>query len=108
MALGDVVDELHDDDRFADTGSTKRADLATLGEGTDQVDDFDARFQDIRLGILINQRRRRAMNGILLGEFDRTALIGGFADDVEDTAKDALTNGNRNRRGRVKRTSMPR
>ena len=79
MAFGNVIDELHDDDRLADTGSAKCSNFASLCEGTNEVDDFDARLEDIGLGILLNERRSRAMNRILLGEFDRTALVSGLA-----------------------------
>jgi hypothetical protein len=33
VRLGDVVDELHDDDGLADAGAAEGADLAALGEG---------------------------------------------------------------------------
>ena len=55
MSLGDIVDKLHDDDGLADTGSAERADFATLGEGTNEVDNFDSRLEDVRLGILLNR-----------------------------------------------------
>ena len=43
VQLGDVVDQLHDDDGLADAGAAERADLAALEERADQVDDLDAR-----------------------------------------------------------------
>src|SRR5205085_1037967 len=46
VALGDVVDELHDDDGLADAGTAEGADFAALGEGTDEVDDLDAGLED--------------------------------------------------------------
>ena len=36
------------------------------------------------------------MNGILLGKFDRTSLVGGLADNIENTPKDPFTDGNGN------------
>jgi hypothetical protein len=48
VALGDVVDEFHDDDGLADARAAERADLAALGEGADQVDDLDAGLEDLR------------------------------------------------------------
>jgi hypothetical protein len=56
VALGDVVDQLHDDDGLADAGAAERAGLAALGEGADEVDDLDAGLEDLRLGVLVDQR----------------------------------------------------
>ena len=60
--LGDVVDQLHDDDGLADAGAAERADLAALGEGADQVDDLDAGLEHLRLGVLVEQRGGGAMD----------------------------------------------
>ena len=49
VALGDVVDQFHDDDGLADAGAAERADLAALGERADQVDDLDAGLENLRL-----------------------------------------------------------
>ena len=38
VSLGDVVDELHDEDRLAHTGTAEEANLTALGIGLDQVD----------------------------------------------------------------------
>ena len=48
VQLGDVVDQLHDDDGLADAGAAERADLAALQERADQVNDLDAGGQDLR------------------------------------------------------------
>ena len=42
VSLGDVVDQLHDQDSLADTGAAEEADLTTLGVGGQKVDDLDA------------------------------------------------------------------
>src|SRR5690606_33973137 len=47
VRLGDVVDQLHHVHGLAHTGTTEQTDLATLGEGADQVDDLDTGFQQI-------------------------------------------------------------
>jgi len=49
VQLGDVVDELHDDDGLADAGAAERADLAALEEGADQVNDLDAGGENLGL-----------------------------------------------------------
>jgi hypothetical protein len=58
VLLGDVVDQLLDDDRLADTGATEDPDLATLLEGADQVDDLQAGLEDLDVGRLLVERRR--------------------------------------------------
>ncbi len=90
VALGDVVDEFHDDDRLADARTTECSNLATLGERTDEVDDLDAGFENLRLRVLLGERRSGAVNRILLRVRNRTTLVGRLANDVEDTAENAL------------------
>ena len=40
VLAGDVIDQLLDDDGLADAGSTEEADLSTLEEGLNEVDDL--------------------------------------------------------------------
>jgi pyridoxine 5-phosphate synthase len=47
VVLRNVVDELHDDDSLADTGTAEEANLATLGVGGQQVNDLDAGDQNL-------------------------------------------------------------
>src|SRR5581483_1028791 len=70
----DVADELLDDDRFAYASAAERADLATAQDGRDQVNDLDARLEDAGLGLLVFQRRRRAVNRVRLLGVDRALL----------------------------------
>ena len=41
MELGDVVDQLHDEHSFADTGTTEKTNLTTLGVRAEQIDNLD-------------------------------------------------------------------
>src|SRR5207249_5555435 len=75
VQLGDVVDQLHDDDGLSDAGPTERADLAALQEGTDQIDHLDARGEYLRGGRLVRQRRGRAVDRIVLFCLDRPAFV---------------------------------
>ena len=59
VLLGDVADELLDDDRLADAGAAEDADLAALREGADEVDDLDAGLEDLGRGRLVLEGRRR-------------------------------------------------
>ena len=47
MVLGDVVDQLHDDDGLADTGTTEQTDLTSSGVGGQHVDDLDTGDQNL-------------------------------------------------------------
>ncbi len=47
---GDVVDEFKHVDGLADAGAAEQADLAALGERANQVNDFDAGFQQVVAG----------------------------------------------------------
>ena len=62
MRLGDVVDQLLDEHGLADAGAAEQADLAALGVGREQVDDLDAGDQDLRLGRLLGEGRRRLVD----------------------------------------------
>ena len=50
MAFGNIIDELHGQDRLADAGTADDADLAAFDERREEVDDLDAGFQDLRFG----------------------------------------------------------
>ncbi len=50
MLLGDVVDKLGDDNRLAHTRAAEDADLTSPGEGGDQIDNLQARLEELRLG----------------------------------------------------------
>ncbi len=62
VRLGDVVDQLHDDHGLADARPAEQPDLAALGIGRQQVDDLDAGGQDLGLGRLVDQQRRRLVD----------------------------------------------
>ena len=59
VLLGDVADQLLDDDGLADAGPAEDADLAALLERADQVDDLEAGLEDLDLGRLLVERRAR-------------------------------------------------
>ena len=57
VLLGDVVDELQDDDGLADAGAAEEADLAAALVGREQVDDLDAGLERLDLRLLVGERR---------------------------------------------------
>ena len=50
MLVGDVADQLVDDDGFADACPAKDADFTPSREGGDQVDGLEARFKYLDFG----------------------------------------------------------
>mmetsp|Transcript_54995 Transcript_54995/g.130537 ORF Transcript_54995/g.130537 Transcript_54995/m.130537 type:complete len:367 (-) Transcript_54995:97-1197(-) len=92
VALGDVVDQLHDEHGLADAGAAEEADLAALGVGREQVHDLDARDEDLGLSLLVGERGRVGVDGHgggrALGAADGAALVDGLADDVDDAPEE--------------------
>ena len=87
VALGNVVDQLHDNNRFANPGAAKQADFTALGVRRQQVHHLDAGHQDFLVGRLVDKLRgRRMYRGFLLG-LDRAHFINRFTDNVHNPAK---------------------
>src|SRR5215467_15995158 len=59
VVQGDVIDELHDDNRLADPCTSEESDLASLAVGLQQIDHLDACFKHFCLGLLIFELRSR-------------------------------------------------
>ena len=87
VLLGDVADELLDDDRLAHAGAAEDADLAALGEGRDEVDDLDARLEHLGRGGLVLERGRRAVDGVARLRLDGALAVDGLAEHVEHAAQ---------------------
>ena len=87
---GHVADQLQDDDGLADPGPAEQADLAALEEGLDEVDDLDPRLEDLEPGALLVERRRDAVDGILLGRRHGAHAVDRLPDDVQDAAEGPL------------------
>src|SRR5256885_10907679 len=60
---------------LADSGAAEQADLAALGERHQQVDDLDARDEQVLAAGLLLKRRRRAMNRQIFAGFHRSAVV---------------------------------
>src|SRR5215470_13095610 len=92
MELGDVVDQLHDDDSLSHAGAAEGADLSSLEERTNQVNHFDAGGEHLRRRGLIHQRRGRPMNRDVSLRIHWSTLVDGTASDVEHAAHHAWPN----------------
>jgi peptide chain release factor 1 len=94
---GDIVDKLHDHDRFADTGTAKKSNLTTLSVGGEQVHNLDTSDENLlRLTLLSESGGRTVDRSTLLG-LNRTLLIHRLANDVEDTSQGGGSDGNHDR-----------
>src|SRR5829696_3676992 len=88
MPLRDVVDQLHDHDRLAYTGTAKQADLPALDEGRDQINDLDAGLEDLGLGLEIGKLRRRPVDRPAFGvSRNSNAIIDRLTQHVEDATQ---------------------
>ena len=82
VLLGEVVDQLLDEDRLADAGAAEQADLAALGVGREQVDDLDAGLEHLgRRGEVLDVGRvavdRPALLDLDVGRRGRSARRAG-------------------------------
>ena len=57
VGLGDVVDELLDEDGLANSGTAEESDLSATGVGGKEVDDLDAGLEDLGRGRLVDEGR---------------------------------------------------
>ena len=87
MFLSNIVDQFHDGNGLADTGTTKQANLATLRDRHNQVDYLDASFKNIDCGRLVRVSRGLAMNRQLLFAFDRACIVYRVTQHVHDPAQ---------------------
>ena len=69
VLLGDVADELLDDDRLAHAGAAEDADLAALGKRSDQVDDLEAGLEDLCRSRQLFELGSLAVDRIVAGRF---------------------------------------
>ena len=109
VLLGDVPDQLLDDDRLADAGAAEDADLAALLERADQVDDLEAGLEDLDLGrLLVERRAARGGSAGSRSALDRALVVDRAAEDVEHAAEGRLADRDARSGRRCRRTSTPR
>ncbi len=103
VLLGNVADQLLDDDRLAYAGAAEDADLAALGEGRDQVDHLEAGLEDLGRRRLVLEVRCRAVDGVALVGLDRALVVDRLAEHVEDASQRRRADGHADRRAGVDR-----
>src|SRR4051812_42737199 len=85
VLLGQVVDELLDEDGLADAGAAEQADLAALRVRREEVDDLDAGLEHLgRRRQVLDVRRLAVDRPALDVAFDLAALVDRLPEEVED------------------------
>jgi len=92
VGLGDVVDELLDEHRLADTGTAEEADLAATRVRREQVDDLDARLEHLRRGRLLDELGRVGVDRLLLLGVDRSPVVDRLACARQPSRAERATN----------------
>ena len=95
--LGDVVDELLDQNRFPDSCSSEQSDFAAFRIRSQKVDDLDSGHENLGFGRLRRIFRRGLVDGPRLVRFDRALFVYGFADDVDDPSERRVADRNGDR-----------
>jgi hypothetical protein len=93
VLLGDVRDELEDENGLADAGAAEEARFAALGVRLEQVDDLDAGLEHLDGGGLLVEWRSLAMDGPAFLGLDRSTLVDGLAEDVHDASERLAADG---------------
>ena len=106
----DVVDQLLDQHRLADAGASEEADLAALDVRREEIDDLDARLEDLGGRRQLIERRGCAVDRPARGVGDAAVLllVDRLSEDVEDAAERLLADRNRDRRAGVVRDGTTR
>ncbi len=92
VLLGDVVDQLHDQNGLADTGAAEQADLTATGIRSEQVNNLDAGFKCLNSRGLFHETRRGTMNFPFHIGTNRTGFVNRLTDHVQDAAEGLGTN----------------
>ena len=91
---GDVVDQLLNEHRLADARAAEKADLAAARIRLQEVDDLDARLQDLNAGVLLGKSRRLSVDAAArLVRADGRTVVDDVAEDVEQPPKRTFADG---------------
>merc|ERR1712055_644178 len=87
VSLGHVVDQLHDQDSLAHTGSTEQTNLTSLSIGSQQVHHLDTSHKDLLLHAHLVELGSLGVNGLALLGVNGTPLVNGLANNIDDSSK---------------------
>ena len=108
MFRRNVTNELKHGHGLTHARAAKESHLAALGERADQVDDLDARFQNLVATFLIFIRRRFTVNGQVHLCVHRSLFIDGITEHIHDATQGFLANRNGDRLLGVRYLQPPR
>jgi len=87
VLLGEVVDELLDEYRLADAGTTEESRLAATDVGLEKVDGLDAGLEYLGLGGEVLERRRGMVNRVVLDVIGDGLAVDRLTHDVPDATE---------------------
>jgi hypothetical protein len=87
VSLGDVVDELLDENGLSDSSSSEESNLSSTGVGSQEVDDLDSRLEDLGGSRLVDKLRGVGVDGAHGDTNDGTTLVDRLSNDVHDTSE---------------------
>merc|ERR1712142_443736 len=87
MSLGNIVDQLHNQDCFADTSTAEQTNLSSLGVGGEEVDNLDASDQDLLLHTHVLEVGSLGVDGLSQVSGDGSPLVNWVTNDIDDPAK---------------------
>lgn len=93
VSLGDVVDQLLDEDGLADTGTTEQTNLSTTSVGSQEIDDLDTGDQNLSSGRLLGEFGSLGVDRQEVVGLDGATLVDGVTSDVDDTSQSGRADG---------------
>merc|ERR1719468_58898 len=93
MGLGNVVNQLHNQDSLADTGTTEQTNLTTLGVGGEEVDNLDTSDQDLLLDAHLGELGSLSVDG--------APLVNWVTNNVDNSTEGLGTDGDHDGRTSV-------
>jgi len=96
VSLSDVVNKLHNEHGFTDTGTTEKTNLTTSGVRGQKIDDLNTSNEEFGTLTLINESGGFSVDGSVLISGDGTALIDRLTNDIDDSTEGLGADGNHN------------
>lgn len=87
VGLGDVVDELLNEDSLSDSSSTEESNLSSTRVRSEEIDDLDTGLEDFGSGRLVDELRGVGVDGAHGDTDDGSTLVDGLSNDVHDATK---------------------
>jgi len=94
VSLGNVVDQLLNEDSLSDTGTSEKSNLTTTGVWSEEIDDLDTGDENLSSGGLLSEWWSLSVNWCALLGVDWATLIDWVAGNVHDATKSLWTDWN--------------